>query len=93
MQLVGCIAADSYYAAPIAQVGFAGCKADLVLALALVLVLEFVGSVGSVEFAEFVGIAVGLVGLVELAAAVTVTRVVLLAVAVSTAGLFQLVDY
>ena len=81
MQLVGCIAADSYYAAPITQVEPAGCKADVSLALALVLVLEFVGSV---EFAEFVGIA---------AAAVTVTRVVLLAVAVSTAGLFQLVDY
>lgn len=102
MQLVGCIAADSYYAAPITQVEPAGCKADVSLALALVLVLEFVGSVGSVEFAEFVGsvefagfvgIAVGLAGLVELAAAVTVTRVVLLAVAVSTAGLFQLVDY
>ena len=92
MQLVGCIAADSYYAAPIAQVEPAGCKADVSLALALV--LEFVGSVGSVEFAEFVGIAVGLVGLVELAAAaVTVTRVVLLAVAVLTPGLFQLVDY
>lgn len=100
MQLVGCIAADSYYAVPIVQVEPAGCKADVSLALALV--LEFVGSVGSVEFAEFVGsvefagfvgIAVGLVGLVELAAAVTVTRVALLAVAVSTAGLFQLVDY
>ena len=93
MQLVGCIAADSYYAVPIAQVEFAGCKVDLVVAL--VLVLEFVEPaefVGSVEFAGFVGIAVGLVGLVELAA-VTVTRVLRLTVAVSTAGLFQLVDY